>query len=152
MIATVVVTVSSCSSPPKQSPAQPAAETGPAKPVDESRRFPESGRVSTKVVDSHLLDRAFMPGGTLAHYKKGKTEFDMFVARLSSPTDAALLLLDWKKDMPDASLVASFGGYFGQDAGRPTFVFAKGPWIAGIVGLPQKQADAEARLLAAQLD
>lgn len=93
-----------------------------------------------------------MPGGTLAHYKKGKTEYDMFVAKLSSPTDAAIVLLDWKKDMPDATLVASFGGYFGQDAGRPLFVFTKGSWIAGIAGLPQKQADAAARLLAAELD
>jgi hypothetical protein len=152
MIATVVVTAASCSSPPKQSTPQPAAQSEPAKPPDESRRFPQNGRIETKVVENHLLDRPFMPGGTLAHYKKGKSDYDMFAARLATPTDAALLLLDWKKDMPDATLVASFGGYFGQDAGRPTFVFTKGPWIAGIAGLPLKQADAEARVLAAELE
>jgi len=93
-----------------------------------------------------------MPGGTLAHYKKGKTEYDMFAARLSSPEDAAILLLDWKKVLADAKLIPSFGGYFGQDAGRPVFVFAKGSWIAGIAGLPEKQADQQARILAAELN
>jgi hypothetical protein len=46
----------------------------------------------------------------------------------------------------------SFGGYYGHDAGRPIFVFTKGAWIAGIAGLPEKAADAEARKLAKALD
>ena len=53
--------------------------------------------------------------------------------------------------MNDSKLIASFGGYFGQSDGRPVFVFSKGAWIAGIAGLPEKGADAQARLLAAQL-
>jgi hypothetical protein len=32
------------------------------------------------------------------------------------------------------------------------FVFTKGAWIAGVAGMPQKQADLQARLLAARLD
>lgn len=151
LIAAACLAAASCSAPkPAEKPA--ATTTEPAKPADESRRFPKPGLLESKVVDNHLLGKPFMPGGTLAHYKKGKTEYDMFVAKLSSPTDAAIVLLDWKKYMPDATLVASFGGYFGQDAGRPLFVFTKGSWIAGIAGLPQKQADAAARLLAAELD
>ncbi len=93
-----------------------------------------------------------MPGGTLAHYKKGKLEYDLFAAQLPSPTDAAILLLDWKKALNDAKLIPSFGGYFGGDSGRPVFVFVKGSWIAGTAGLSEKQADAQARLLAAELN
>ena len=98
------------------------------------------------------MGKAFMPGGTVADYKKGAMEYQMFVARTPSPTDAAILLLDWKNALAGAKLVPSFGGYFGTDGGKPVFVFPKGSWIAGIVGLPEKQADAQARLLAAQLD
>jgi hypothetical protein len=93
-----------------------------------------------------------MPGGTLAHYKKGKREYEMFVAKLPSATDAAILLPDWRKALVDSKLVPSFGGYFGQDAGRPVFVFTKGAWMAGVVGLAEKDADVEARVLAAHLD
>ena len=37
-------------------------------------------------------------------------------------------------------------------AGGPVFVFAKGAWIAGVAGLPEKDADLAARTLAAHLD
>jgi hypothetical protein len=76
----------------------------------------------------------------------------MFVARLANPTDAAIKLLDWKRAMSDAKLVPSFGGYFGTDGSTPVFVFSKGEWLAGIRGLDEKGADAQARLLAAQLN
>lgn len=148
------VMMMSCGSeqkPPAKDSA-PKAEAPSPKPSDESRRFPKADLVETKVVDRQLLGKTFMPGGTLATYKKGKTEYEMFVARMPSPTDAAILLLDWKKELADARLVPSFGGYSGQDSGRPVFVFSKGSWIAGVAGLPQKQADAQARLLAAELD
>jgi hypothetical protein len=104
--------------------------------------------VETKVVDSQLLDKKFMPGGTLAHYKRGSVEYDMFLARTP---DAALLLPDWSQALTDSKLVPSFGGYFGQDGGRPVFVFAKGSWIVGIAGLTEKEADTEARLLATRI-
>jgi hypothetical protein len=123
--------------------------------LDESRRFPMANLVDTKIVDQHLMGKPFMPGGTLASYKKGKIAYDMFLARLPSANAAAFLLLDWKKALAGAHLVPSFGGYFGQDgngAGRPVFVFAKGAWIAGIVGLPEKDADSQARALAAHLN
>ena len=89
---------------------------------------------------------------TLAHYKKGATEYDMFIAKLPSAMDAAILLPDWSKSLTGAKLVPSFGGYFGQDAGRPVFVFAKGIWIAGVAGLPEKEADTQARSLAGRLN
>jgi hypothetical protein len=104
--------------------------------------------VETKVVDSQLLGKKFMPGGTLAHYKRGSVEYDMFLARTP---DAALLLPDWSRALTGSKLVPSFGGYFGQDGGRPVFVFAKGTWIVGIAGLAEKEADTKARLLATRI-
>jgi hypothetical protein len=97
------------------------------------------------------MGKKFMPGGTIARYKTPKGEYTMFVGQARSAADAPLILLDWKKAMPDAKLVPSFGGYFGKDGSVPTFVFTKGSWIAGVAGLPQAQADAEARALAARL-
>ncbi|HTQ56053.1 MAG TPA: hypothetical protein VMI94_16410 [Bryobacteraceae bacterium] len=122
------------------------------KPADETRRFPLANRVNTEVVDKQLLGKSFMPGGTLAHYKKGKAGYRMFVARMPNAQEAAFLLLDWHKALAGAELIPSFGGYFGMDAGVPVFVFAKGTWIAGVAGLPKKEADLAARSLAAHLD
>src|SRR5579884_901488 len=109
--------LASCSAPPKPAE-QPAQATQPPKPPDDSRRFPKPNLVDTSVVDNHIWDQTFMPGGTVARYKKGKTEYGMMVAKLASPTDAAILLLDCKKAMADAVLVPSFGGYYGTVNGR----------------------------------
>jgi hypothetical protein len=152
-VAAFVVLLSSCDSKPPEVPKTEApkpAET--AKPADESRRFSKVHLLDTIVVEKQLLGKPFMPGGTLAQYRKGRAEFEMFVAKTASPTDAALLLPDWKKLLLDPKYEASFGGYFGHDAGRPVFVFTKGAWIAGIAGLPEKDADKEARTLAKALD
>jgi hypothetical protein len=148
-----VVLSTSCGTdtPPAPAPT-PAKQVVVAKPSDESRRFPPTNLVASKVIDRELMGKPFMPGGTMAHYKKGRIEYDMFIARVADANAAALLLPDWRTSMTDAKLVPSFGGYFGSDAGRPVFVFAKGAWIAGIAGLPLKDADAEARTLASRLN
>lgn len=150
-VAALAIVLAACSS---ESPAPAAKSAAPAapRPADESRHLPKINLVESKVVDSALLGKSFMPGGTLAHYKNGKTEYDMFVARLASATDAAILLPDWSAALADSKLEPAFGGYFGMDGGRPVFVFTKGVWIAGIAGLPEKDADREARILAAMLD
>jgi hypothetical protein len=147
LLIALALILTSCSSEKK---ATPPVET--PKPHDESRRFPTANLVDTAVIDKQLLGKPFMPGGTLARYKKGKTEYEMFVAKLPTATDAAVILPDWRKALTDSKLIPSFGGYFGLDNDRPVFVFSKGPWIAGIVGLPEKDADAQARALAAKLD
>jgi hypothetical protein len=153
-VAVFVILLSSCDSKPAaETPKADAPKAAEAThPADESRRFPKANLVDTIVVDKQLLGKPFMPGGTLAQYKKGKTEFDMFIAKTASPTDAALLLPDWRRLMSDSKLIPSFGGYFGRDAGRPVFVFTKGAWIAGVAGLQEKDADVEARKLAKALD
>ena len=150
-VAALSVLLISCSQPPKPAASEAPKVVPPAKPTDESRRFPKANLLKTEVVDTALMGKSFMPGGTAAHYRKGKTEYDMFVARTASANDAAMLLGDWRKALTDPRFVASFGGYAGADAGTPVFVFAKGPWVAGIKGLSQKDADLEARTLAGAL-
>lgn len=144
--------ISCGSEPAAPAPAAPAKTAAVAKSSDETRRFPIANRVDTQVMDNHLLDKSFMPGGTLARYKKGKSEYSMFVAKLAAAQDAAFLLLDWNKALTGSKLEPGFGGYFGHDGARPVFVFTKGAWIAGIAGLPEKDADLAARTLAAHLD
>jgi len=135
---------------PKTVPERTAAV--PPKPPDESRYLPRTNQVSTEVIADHLLGKSFMPGGTLGHYRSGKQEYDMFVRKVASPLDAAVLLTDWQKELKDAKLIPAFGAYMGDDGGRPVFVFTKGAWIAGIAGLNEKQADPPARSLASLLN
>lgn len=120
--------------------------------ADETHHFPAEGRLEAKVVEDHVLGREFLPGGNVAHYRRGKQEFDMFLIRTSVPEAAALLLFDYKKRMENPKLIAHFGGYYGKDGDRMVFVFAKGPYVAGIAGLPEKDADMAARELAARLN
>lgn len=120
--------------------------------ADETHHFPADGRMDAAVVEDHVLGREFLPGGNVAHYRRGKQEFDMFLIRTSVPEAAALLLFDYKKRMENPKLIAHFGGYYGKEGDRMVFVFAKGPWVAGIAGLPEKDADMAARELAARLN
>ena len=154
VVAAAAVLLAACSSssdhPDTLPPQKKAAET--PKPPDESRYLPRTNQVSTEVVGDHLLGKSFMPGGTLGHYKNGKTEYEMFVRKLTTPLDAALLLPEWQKELKGSKLVPAFGAYTGEDAGRPVFVFTKGSWIAGISGLNEKQVDLPARALATLLN
>ena len=68
----IVALLPSCGSEPKRSSPEAVGKVEPVKPADESRRFPQTNLVDTKVVEKELLGKSFMPGGTLAHYKKGK--------------------------------------------------------------------------------
>lgn len=125
-----------------------ANAAGPVKPADESRRFPKANLVKTELVERQIMGKAFLPGGTLAHYKKAKVEYQMFAAKLDSPTAAAIALSDYRKTLKNPVLVPSFGGYFGDEAGKPLFVFTKSAWVLGVKGLTQKEADLQARVLA----
>jgi hypothetical protein len=152
-VAAFVVLLTSCDSKPAA--ARKAAETPKPetpRPTDESRRFPKTNLVGTIFVENQLFGKRFMPGGTQAHYKRGRTEYDMFIGKTASANDAALILPDWRGLLTEPKLIPSFGGYFGRDGGRPVFVFTKGAWIAGVAGLNQREADTVARKLAAALD
>ena len=128
--------------------AQPAAAATPlrhAAPVDQSRWMPLAGRGSTELIPDHMNGKAYLPGGTVGHYKN----YDLWLVQAGTAPEAAALLLEYKKDLANAKLVPSFGGYFGEDAGKANFLFTKGSWLAGVSGLPEAQADAVARPFAA---
>jgi hypothetical protein len=66
--------------------------------------------------------------------------------------DAAVLLLDFKKQLANPKVIAHFGGYFGKDGDKPTFLFAKNEWLCGVIGLPLADADARGREFASRLN
>lgn len=120
-------------------------------PVDLATKFPLAGQTSIQIISDHLLGKDFMPGGNLATYKTAAGDYQIFLLKMADAQKAAFLLLDWKSAMPDAKYLASMGGYFGDDQGKPLYLFAKGPYLAGFVGLSEEKADPEARRLAAKL-
>ena len=136
---------------PAGAPKKAAAPAAP-KPTDQTRRFPAADRVDVTLVERGLFGKPFLPGGNVAKYKRGAREYEMFLVRAASPAAAATLLFDYKTALKDPKFIAHFGGYFGGDGGAPTFLFTKGSWLAGVRGLPQAEADAVARELAARLD
>ena len=123
-----------------------------AAPIDESRKMPLENRVSAGVVDDHILGRQWLPGGTLGHYKKGAKEWDLILVKADSAATAAVWLLDYKKELDGSKVVPSFGGFFGSDKGRPAFVFTKGAWFAGVMGLTEADADVVARPFASRIN
>lgn len=105
-----------------------------------------------KLVGDQILGKDFLPGGNLAEYRqKGKT-YQQFLVRAKSPEAAALLLFDFKSHLRDAKFLAHMGGYFGMDGAQPVYIFQKSAFLAGFVGLPEKDADPLARQFAARLN
>jgi len=150
----LVVILVSCSgpAPQKTAPAETkAAAPSHQPPTDLSTKFPQAGQTAIKLVPDHLLGKDFMPGGNLADYKTKDGEYQIFLLKAADSQKAAFILLDWKTAMPDAKYLAHMGGYYGMDAGKPVYVFSKGPYLAGFVGLIEAKADPEARRLAAKL-
>jgi hypothetical protein len=119
--------------------------------ANSSALLPKDDVVAVKVVKKELLGKSFMPGGTLARYQRGKVAYEIFLSELPTPTDAAIVLAHWDEALKNPKVVRSLDAYYGIDAGHPIYVFATGPWIAGITGLSEKEADRQARMLARRL-
>lgn len=152
-IISVALLAAGCGPAPEQqerAAAKPAPK--PELPFDETMKFPAQDRVEVQVFPAPLMGKAFLPGGNIAHYKRGAREWDLFLIKASAADTAALLLLDYKKQMTDTHVVAHFGGFAGTDGDKPAFIFAKGRWLAGIRGLPEKEADTAAREFAARIN
>lgn len=137
-------------SEPPPPPAKKAAEAKP--PADETRRFPAESRESVEPVAAPLFGKDFLPGGNIATYKKGGKTWKQFVIKNGDPGQTAVLLGKFKEAMKDPKFVAHMGGYFGTMDGADFFVFPKGVWLAGTVGLPEKEADLTGRIMALRLD
>jgi hypothetical protein len=139
-----------CSNPPPEAASKPPV-AAPGPPPDESQHFPQTGLVKMERIPINLLGKTFMPGGNLATYKRGKLTYQQFLGKMQDPDHAAFLLLDWNKTLKPSTYLAYMGGYFGMDDAQPVYVFTKGAWIAGVVGLPKDKADPIAREFAARL-
>jgi hypothetical protein len=135
---------------PVESAPKPAVQA--AKPPDLSNRFPDKNRLDMKLVEDHVLGKTVLPGGNVASYKSGKKTWQLFLVRSKNPESAAILLLDFKSTLANPKYMGAFGGYFGMDGSMPVFVLQKGPYLAGITGLSEKEADPIAREFAARLN
>jgi len=148
----LLITLScSTSSPEKNKPAGSLAPTSHDPPKDLAAKMPSTGQVKMQLVRDHLLGKDFMPGGNLADYKTELGEYQMFLLEAPDAKAAAFMLLDWKTAVPEAKYLAHMGGYYGVVDGKPLYLFAKGPYLAGLVGLTENKADPEARKFAARL-
>lgn len=150
-LAPVCAFLAACGGAPGPPAPQPAPAAQP-KPVDETRRFPLADRVGIELMEGKLLGKDFLPGGNLAQYRrKGKT-YQQFLIHAKSPEAAALLLFDFNTHLRDSKYLAHMGGYFGMDGEKPVYIFQKGVFLAGFIGLPEKEADPLARQFAARLN
>jgi hypothetical protein len=136
-----------CGSAPEK---KMAAPQGPPVKDDIALLLPLN-RTSARIVPDHLLGKTAMPGGTLGDYEEDGRKYQLFIIEAASAQDAAILLLDLKVSLRDPAYIAYMGGYFGTDASKPVYVFAKLKYLAGVVGLPEDLADPVARQLAARL-
>ncbi len=127
---------------------QPEAKTATQKPPrlpDHRTWFPLDGRTSFELVADHLMGKDWLPGGNVANYEAEGKRYTLFLAETATPDAAALLSYDIKNKLSNAKFVPTFGGQFGLDGDTPWFIFPKGKYVAGVVGLAQEQADAVAR-------
>ena len=104
-----------------------------------------------ELVDDNLLGQEYLPGGNLASYENGGKSYQLFLTAFADNEKSAFALLDAQEALTEAKFVASFGGYYGLEGGTPWFVFGKGKHFAGVVGLPQDEADLVAREFAARI-
>ena len=105
-----------------------------------------------ELVDDQLLGKDFLPGGNLASYEKDGNPYQQFLIVAKDPESAALLSFEIKGKLAAAKLIPHFGGYFGMDGETPWFIFPKDKYVAGVVGLPQEEADLVARDFAARIN
>jgi hypothetical protein len=131
---------------PVTAPLKPAV-----KPVDLTRFFPLTNRGEVKLEEEHLLGKDYLPGGNIAHYKNGKQEYDLFLLKTSGNETAALLVFELKGKLKDPKFIPQFGGYYGLDGEKKIFVFPKLAYLAGVIGLSEKDADGIARDFAARI-
>lgn len=143
----------SCSAPPAAEKAEvrPPALPDLPNPVAEDVKFPKPNRKSIEVVPSRLLGYSFLGGGNLASYEAAKKTYKLFTIRCRNPQQAGSYIFDIKSQLKEPRFVASYGGYFSDMPEGPLFVFARGSYIAGIVGLSEPEAIEAGKEFAARL-
>src|SRR5579862_2137853 len=143
----IALLLAGCGSTPEQKAATP-----PAPPVKDNRLLlPGEHQTAARIVPDHLLGKTSLPGGTIGDYEDAGKKYQLFVIDTKTPQDAAFLLLDFKAILANPAYIAYMGGYSGMDGETPVYVFAKGIYVAGVVGLSKDAADPIARQFAARL-
>lgn len=137
------------SDPVSQSEKTPIATV---KPDDLSHLFPSKGRERVELVERNLLGKDYLPGGNLVEYTKKGVRFQQFLIKTSTPEKAMFLMIDLKNDLENAKFIPHLGGYFGSDGGGSVLVMQRGRSLAGVVGLPEIDADNVLREFAQRLD
>lgn len=156
LIALALAPLVACGSPEGRNPSKDPAETATqtishAKQEDLARFMPKDGRASASLVNGPLLGIPQFPGGTLAEYKKAGRSFQQILFKAPNVAMTAVYLSHGKDAMTKPKFVASFGGYYGEIDGKPTFLFVKNEYVAALIGLPLQDADAEGRVAAASI-
>ncbi len=103
------------------------------------------------MVADHLLGKEYLPGGNIADYSSNLGSYQIFLIKEKDTTKAANLILDWRATHPDLQRMSKLGGYYGLDNGTPVYLFSKGLYVGGFVGLSADDADLQARGLADRL-
>jgi hypothetical protein len=142
-----------CGSAPEPVATHAPAKAAPApEPVkDHTSLFPDAGKVSTKLVPDHILDLNVLPGGSWAEYDVKGKKYQEFIIDTDSTQTAAFMLPDVKAALANPQYISWMGGYYGMLGDKQVYCFSKTHYVAGIVGLPEDQADPLGRVLAAQL-
>jgi hypothetical protein len=104
-----------------------------------------------ELIADHLLGKEYLPGGNIADYDTNVGVYQMFLIKEKDTTKAANLILDWRATHADLQYMPKIGGYYGLDNGTPVYLFSKGLFVAGLVGLNANDADLQARGFAARL-
>jgi len=148
----VMMLLASCgSAPPAEVAKKPALPDLP-RPIAEDVRFPSPNRKDIRVVDKQLLGLDYLGGGNLAGYDTGKKKYKLLLIRCRNATQAGNYIFDIKNSMEAPKFVASYGGYFAEKTpAGALFVFAKGSYIGGIVGLSEEDAIQTGKEFAARI-
>ena len=123
-----------------------------SKPDDMSYLFSLAGQEKIELVENNLLGKEYLPGGNLAQYKRDGLHYQQFLIRAATPEKSIFLMMDFKNSLENARFIPHLGGYFGLDGKIPVLIIQRGHTLAGVVGLPEKDADNIIREFAPRLD
>jgi hypothetical protein len=139
------------SNPPAEVAKKPALPDLP-RAIAEDVRFPSLNRKSVVVVAAPMFGLDFLGAGNVAEYETGKQKYKLLLIRCRNATQAGSYIFDIKNQMSAPKFVASYGGYFdGATGAGPLFIFAKGSYIGGILGLSEEEAIQAGKEFAARI-
>ena len=119
--------------------------------IAEDVRFPSLNRKSVAVVEAPMLGLPYLAAGNLAEYASGAKQYKLLLIHCRTAQQAGSYIVDIKNQMKDPKFVASYGGYFSETSAGRLFVFAKGNYIGGILGLSEDDAIQTGKEFAARI-